>query len=236
MAQRRMFHTDVVESDRFLDLPPGAQLLYFHLGMQADDDGFINGPKQICRKLKRPFKDLRILVEHGFLLDFDGIVVIKHFRVANNLRADRMRAFVYPEIAKQLYVGQTKEYFLEPQWNSENLYELRGRQMSYQKNPRREENSSEEKNSEENRIDEESRTEGPAEPADQLRYMHGRLGKGVVLLTDEQTESLLDKMGLDAFDHYVEKLADFLLKKNIKLKNHYATILQWYQEDKGVTP
>ena len=39
MADRRMFHRLVVESDRFLDLPVGAQLLYFHLGMQADDDG-----------------------------------------------------------------------------------------------------------------------------------------------------------------------------------------------------
>ena len=39
MVERRMFHTAVVESDAFLDLPPGAQALYFHLGMHADDDG-----------------------------------------------------------------------------------------------------------------------------------------------------------------------------------------------------
>ena len=39
MAERRMFHRLVVESDKFLDLPIGAQALYFHLGMQADDDG-----------------------------------------------------------------------------------------------------------------------------------------------------------------------------------------------------
>ena len=39
MADRRMFHRLVIESDKFLDLPIGAQALYFHLGMQADDDG-----------------------------------------------------------------------------------------------------------------------------------------------------------------------------------------------------
>ena len=39
MAERRMFHRLVVESDKFLDLSIGAQALYFHLGMQADDDG-----------------------------------------------------------------------------------------------------------------------------------------------------------------------------------------------------
>ena len=49
MAERRMFHSAVVESDAFLDMPAGAQALYFHLGMHADDDGFVNGPRQIAR-------------------------------------------------------------------------------------------------------------------------------------------------------------------------------------------
>lgn len=39
---RRMFHSDIVESDAFLDLPFSAQALYLHLGMAADDDGFVN--------------------------------------------------------------------------------------------------------------------------------------------------------------------------------------------------
>ncbi len=59
MAERRMFHSSVVESDAFLDLPAGAQALYFHMGMHADDDGFVNCPKQILRKLRRPQKDLQ---------------------------------------------------------------------------------------------------------------------------------------------------------------------------------
>ena len=234
MAQRRMFHTDVVESDRFLDLSPGAQLLYFHLGMQADDDGFINGPKQICRKLRRPFKDLQTLVNAGFLLNFDGIVVIKHFRVANNLRSDRTRPFVYPEIAKQIFMGHTKEYFLEPQQEFETLYDLRVRQMSYQNLPRREEERKEEKKREE-KSGEEKIAEGPSERSDQLRFMGGTLGKGVVLLTDEQQESLLDRLDKDAFDYYVEKLANILLEGKIKVKNHYATIMKWYLEDKEVS-
>ena len=64
--------------------------------------------------------------------------------------------------------------------------------------------------------------------------MGGKLGKGVVLLSDEQIEDLLDKLGLDGFDHYVEKLAAFILKNDAKVKNHYATILRWWQEDRGV--
>lgn len=41
MARRRMFSLDVVDTDRFLDMPSSTQALYFHLGMRADDDGFV---------------------------------------------------------------------------------------------------------------------------------------------------------------------------------------------------
>ena len=41
MAQRRMFSPNIVDSDAFLDMPASSQLLYFHLGMRADDDGFV---------------------------------------------------------------------------------------------------------------------------------------------------------------------------------------------------
>ena len=59
----------------------------------------------------------------------------------------------------------------------------------------------------------------------------GSLGKGVVLLTPEQFDALLDKLGLDAFNHYVEKLANFIIEKGAKVSNHYATILKWAEQD-----
>jgi len=239
MAQRRMFHTDVVESDKFLDLSAGAQLLYFHLGMQADDDGFLIGPKQVCRKLRRPPRDLKELIDAGFLLNFDGIMVIKHFRVANNLRSDRIRPLMYPDIAKQLFVAPTKEYFLEPQGQSETLFTLRGRQLGNQTLPRREENSleelnREEKKKEEKNIEESSRAQGPSEGPGQLRFMHGTLGKGVLLLSDDQRENLLERLGLDAFNYYTDKLSTLLTEGKVKSKNHYGTIMKWYLEDTEV--
>jgi len=234
MAQRRMFHTDIVESDQFLDLPPGAQSLYFHLGMQADDDGFINGPKQICRKLRRPPRDLKALIDAGFLLNFDGIVVIKHFRIANRLKSDRIKPFIYPDIAKQLYIGPSKEYFLEPQQNYENLYLLREFQMDSKWTPRREENSQEENNLEENNLTEESVSPWPEEAPDALQVMGGSLGQGVILLSPNQTESLLDILGLDGFDYYVKKLSNYIINTGAKVNNHYKTILRWFEEDQGV--
>ena len=64
-----------------------------------------------------------------------------------------------------------------------------------------------------------------------LEKMYGKLGKGVVLLTEEQQSALLDKLGIDAFDHYVEKLATFIIEKDAKVSNHYNTILKWAKED-----
>lgn len=64
-----------------------------------------------------------------------------------------------------------------------------------------------------------------------LKIMNGLLGQGVVCLTDEQTDILLDKMGLDVFDRYVKKLADFIRRNGADVKNHYAMILKWWLED-----
>ena len=64
-----------------------------------------------------------------------------------------------------------------------------------------------------------------------LKYLSGSLGQGVVALTDQQMEDLLDRMGLDMFDHYVRKLSDFILSKGASVKSHYDTILSWYTQD-----
>lgn len=67
-----------------------------------------------------------------------------------------------------------------------------------------------------------------------LKYFQGELGQGVVMLSDEQVESLLDLLGLDGFDHYVSKLATFIIKNKATVKSHYETILKWWKEDSNV--
>ena len=66
------------------------------------------------------------------------------------------------------------------------------------------------------------------------KFLGGELGKGVVLLSDEQIADLLDKMGMDAFDYYVDKLSSFIIKNDAKVKNHYETVLKWWKEDATV--
>ena len=66
---------------------------------------------------------------------------------------------------------------------------------------------------------------------EKIEAVGGKLGKGVVYLTQEQMDDLIDKLGLEAFDRYMEKLADFIIEKKANVKNHYATILKWWRED-----
>ncbi len=252
MAERRMFHSAVVESDAFLDMSAGAQALYFHLGMHADDDGFVNGPRQIARKLRRPPRELQQLADAGFLLNFDGIMLIRHWMVGNNLRFDRMKPVNYPLLAEKIYITANREYTTETGENSENLLEMRERMRDrklpgkcqpkvregkVKEDKLKEDKVAEDKISEENAADADPAREAGAAAADienSLNFMKGKLGKGVVLLTQQQIEDLLERMGLDSFDYYVERLADYILTKQARVKNHYATILKWWEEDRSV--
>lgn len=67
-----------------------------------------------------------------------------------------------------------------------------------------------------------------------VKVLNGELGKGVVFLSDAQISDLLDKMDIDTFDHYVDKLSSFIIKNDAKVKNHYETILKWWKQDAAV--
>ena len=67
-----------------------------------------------------------------------------------------------------------------------------------------------------------------------VKVLGGDLGKDVVFLSNEQLADLLDKMGIEAFDHYVDKLSNFIIKNDARVKNHYETILKWWKQDAAV--
>ena len=74
-----------------------------------------------------------------------------------------------------------------------------------------------------------------AEPEDRLMRLGG-LGKDVVFLTDRQIGQLLELMSVEVFDEYLERLADYILKRQIHVRNHYETLLSWYRRDAGLEP
>lgn len=113
MAQRRMFSKDITENDAFLDMPLSTQALYFHLGMQADDDGFVS-PNRIVRMLGCQADDLKILVVKKFVLQFDdGVVVLKHWKINNYLRNDRYKSTPHKDKLAQLSVKSNGGYKLD---------------------------------------------------------------------------------------------------------------------------
>ena len=69
------------------------------------------------------------------------------------------------------------------------------------------------------------------DPESNVTVLGGALGKDVVFLSKEQIDDLLDRMGIDTFDYYVDKLSRFIIEKQARVKNHYETILKWWQED-----
>lgn len=111
MAEKRMFAKTIIDSDAFLDMPLSTQALYFHLSMRADDEGFINNPKKILRMVCASEDDLKILCVKNFVIPFEsGIVVIKHWRIHNYIRADRLVRTKYQDERSLLEVKDNGAY------------------------------------------------------------------------------------------------------------------------------
>lgn len=111
MAERRMFAKTIVLSDEFLDMPTSTRCLYFTLGMFADDDGFVNNPKSIIRQIGASVDDMNILIAKKFIIMYeDGVIVIKHWRINNLLRADRHQQTKYVEKLNELYIDEKGAY------------------------------------------------------------------------------------------------------------------------------
>lgn len=115
MAQRRMFSLKIVNTDAFIEMPLSAQALYFHLGMNADDDGFVSNARRVQRLVGAADDDMKILLMKRFILAFDsGVVVIKHWRINNYIKGDRYTPTLYQEEKGQLYVKKNGVYTDHP--------------------------------------------------------------------------------------------------------------------------
>lgn len=125
MAGRRCLSSKITESDPFYALPENAQTLYLHLNMQADDDGFINNAASVSIRIKGGAAALKKLVEKRFILQFDDVYVIKHWRISNSLKNDRLKPLAYATIAQKLWVKSNKAYTDHPVPGCITLYETR---------------------------------------------------------------------------------------------------------------
>lgn len=115
MANRRMFARTVTESDSFLDLSKDAQLLWFHLGLVADDDGFLNSTRMVMRLCGISESALSELVNAGFLLEFDsGVYLVRDWLINNQLRADRYHETTFQHEKSLVSLNESKQYVWLP--------------------------------------------------------------------------------------------------------------------------
>ena len=122
MAERRMFAKTIIDSDAFLELPITAQLLYFHLSMRADDDGFCNKPRAIMNMIGAKNDDMKALRDNKFVIIFDnGVTVIKHWRIHNYIRKDPYSETKYKFEKSTLYLDENNAYSVNPQFRDESV-------------------------------------------------------------------------------------------------------------------
>ena len=205
-----MFSPTITESDSFLDMPLSTQALYFHLGMYADDDGFVN-PGKIMRMLGANSDDLKILGVKRFILLFpNGVVVIKHWKINNLVRKDWYRQTQYLEERSTLHVKENGSYtddssqgvpFLPPSKESS----LTNRQRRISK--------------------------------DSLGNNKGKKNYGElknVLLSDEEIKKLNDRFGVNATNKLIFDLSTYIASNGRKYKSHFATLLRWAKNNEVV--
>lgn len=111
MAERRMLTKKVTDDDNFMSLSSSAQALYLHLSMSADDDGFSNQVAISMFKAHASVQDLQALLEKRYIYQFDsGVIVIKHWRMANALRKDRYTPTAFQEELAKLDIKDNGSY------------------------------------------------------------------------------------------------------------------------------
>ena len=111
MAQKRMFDKDLIETDAFMDMPMPTKALYFLLGMEADDEGFVS-PTRVMRIYGGNADDLKVLIAKKFVIQFaSGVIVITDWKKNNWLDNRRIKKTMYQN-EKALLSEKNEKYLL----------------------------------------------------------------------------------------------------------------------------
>lgn len=216
MAERRMFAKSIIDSDKFLEMPMTSQLLYFHLSMRADDDGFIDKPKSIMRLIGCKDDDIKVLIANSFVIPFDtGIVVVKHWRVHNYIQKDRYRPTQYQDEKELLKLEKSGVYTMD----TECIHPVSSLDTQVRIGKDRIG-----KDSIELEEGEQAKTPSLSKP---IRHKYGEYHN--VLLTDDELEKL--KSEIPDYIEYIERLSAYMASTGKSYKNHLATIRNWKRKD-----
>ena len=112
MAKRRMLSIDFCESDSFYELSSLCQALYFHLNLNADDDGLVDNVKSIMRDLKATKRNYQTLVDEGYIIELSKkVVAITNWHQHNRIKSDRYTPTDYVDLMRLLERDEKGRYF-----------------------------------------------------------------------------------------------------------------------------
>ena len=106
MPNRRMFSRKICRSAKFLKMPGESQRLYFHLGLDTDDDGVVEA-YSVMQAAGISEEFFNILVEKGYVivLNDDLVSYMTDWREHNVIRADRKVDSIYKELLLEKVPG-----------------------------------------------------------------------------------------------------------------------------------
>lgn len=86
---KRMFNSDFMERDMFLDLPISAKLLYIYLNLYADDEGFIGSTRKALVMSGANSDDMKVLLAKNLIKeleenDFTKVYLVTDFFTNNS--------------------------------------------------------------------------------------------------------------------------------------------------------
>lgn len=227
MAESRMFSKIVIDSDLFLDMPLSTQALYFHLAMQADDDGFVNSPRKIQRTIGASDDDMKLLIAKKFIIPFEsGIIVISHWLVHNHIRKDRHKETIYQHEKSQLKIDGKKIYNLIGCQNDNQVSTI-GIPTDNQMTPQiRVDKIRVDKI----RVEEgSSQPNGCPPPSKPARKKYGEYHH--VKLTDDQYQKLISDFGENKTAEYIRKVDEYCQQHGKSYKDYALTIRNWIRKD-----
>ena len=224
MATRRMFSKEITTSDIFVDMPISSQLLYFQLGMEADDEGFLGNAKMLSRAYGTNNDDLLLLEAKGFVIIFpNGVTVIKDFHINNKIRKDRRKPTIYTEEKKLLNLDTKGSYQLQN--NMSTICQPNDNQMSAQDRLGQDRLGKDSKDI----LSSSDEQDSPFKKVS--KHKHGEFNN--VLLTDEELEKL--KKEFSDWNERIDKLSIYIGSSGKSYKSHYLTILSWARKEKKGT-
>ena len=108
-----MLHASVIESDAFYQLPVRSQVIYIHMCLLADDEGFCTQTDRLRQLLRAKQSEVDILIERGYLYRFHAsLYLITHWRIHNVVRRDKGSPSAFLEERNRVFILPDKSYLV----------------------------------------------------------------------------------------------------------------------------